>query len=271
MAVRTRSGLITPTAAGLRRRDGQCQQDTLSRARLHLRQPDRGADAGRLGDVADARVGPRGQRALPATVGRLQPRPADALDQTAAEHPAPESRHEDNPTLYDEHGQITERGRRTLAVLDSLTGVRYQRLRLGKWVAAEAWSTRPSTARVHLVDRFPIPAEWWRMRAIDFGYNNPFVCLADRGGPRRAAVRVPRDLCMTGRTVEAHAAQIKALSEGERIRFTVADHDAEDRATLAAKGIPTLPATKAISPGIQAIQDRLKRGGWQAAPVPTAR
>lgn len=48
-----------------------------------------------------------------------------------------DTRHEDNPTLFDERGNITERGRRTLAVLDGLTGIEYQRLRLGLWVAAE--------------------------------------------------------------------------------------------------------------------------------------
>jgi hypothetical protein len=47
------------------------------------------------------------------------------------------SRHEDNPSLYDDHAALTDQGRATMAVLDSLTGVRYQRLRLGLWVSAE--------------------------------------------------------------------------------------------------------------------------------------
>jgi hypothetical protein len=41
----------------------------------------------------------------------------------------------------------------------------------------------------------------------------------------------------------------------------VADHDAEDRATLEAHGIYSTPANKAVSPGIQAVQERLKRAG----------
>lgn len=43
------------------------------------------------------------------------------------------SRHEDNPTL---HTGIdwTAQGRKTLSVLDALTGVRYSRLRMGEWV-----------------------------------------------------------------------------------------------------------------------------------------
>ena len=48
------------------------------------------------------------------------------------------SAHEDNPLLYDEKaGAYTETGKAYLAKLDALTGVRYQRLRQGLWVAAE--------------------------------------------------------------------------------------------------------------------------------------
>jgi hypothetical protein len=42
-----------------------------------------------------------------------------------------ESRHEDNPTLFDEAGRITGRGERSLSILDRLTGARYLRLRKG--------------------------------------------------------------------------------------------------------------------------------------------
>jgi phage terminase large subunit len=42
-----------------------------------------------------------------------------------------ESRHEDNPALFDGN-DWTEQGRRTLAVLDALTGVRKERLRYGR-------------------------------------------------------------------------------------------------------------------------------------------
>lgn len=48
-----------------------------------------------------------------------------------------DSRHEDNPTLYDDEGRLTAQGRVTLAVLDGLTGIQYQRLRQGLWVSAE--------------------------------------------------------------------------------------------------------------------------------------
>lgn len=48
------------------------------------------------------------------------------------------SHHEDNPTLFDPvTGKITEQGKKTMARLDSLTGLRYKRGRLGLWVLAE--------------------------------------------------------------------------------------------------------------------------------------
>lgn len=49
-----------------------------------------------------------------------------------------ESRHADNPMLYDQAtGAITAEGVRTLAQLDRLTGYRKSRLKDGKWVQAE--------------------------------------------------------------------------------------------------------------------------------------
>ena len=50
-------------------------------------------------------------------------------------------------------------------------------------------------------------------------------------------------------------------THGERIEATVTDHDAEDRATLERHGIPTRPAVKAVSVGIQAVSNRLKLAG----------
>ena len=41
----------------------------------------------------------------------------------------------------------------------------------------------------------------------------------------------------------------------------MADWDAEDRATLEAAGISTIPATKDVKPGIEAVQLRLRKQG----------
>lgn len=169
------------------------------------------------------------------------------------------SRHEDNPTLWDGTAW-TPQGQRTLAVLDSLTGVRKERLRHGRWVAAEGVVYEEFDRGVHVVEPFTIPAGWRRIRSIDFGYTNPFVCLWLALDPDGRAY-LYRELYRAGRLVEDHAREILRLSEGERVEATVADHDAEDRATLHRHGIVTAPATKAVTLGIQAVQARLRPAG----------
>lgn len=172
-----------------------------------------------------------------------------------------EQRHESNPTLYNQQtGELTEQGIKTMDVLDSLTGLRYQRGRLGKWVSAEGQVYDDFDPSVHVIPRFDIPAEWTRYRAVDFGYTNPFVCqwwAVDHDG--RAYLY--REIYMTHRTVKVHAEQINRLSAGETFAATITDHDAEDRATLTESGIKTVGAKKEISVGVQAVQERLKLQG----------
>lgn len=170
--------------------------------------------------------------------------------------------HEDNPAYWDaEKGDWTPRGRDyVLGKLSRLSGVYKARYKDGKWVIAEGAVYDEWNDAIHLVDRFPIPADWRRFRVVDFGYNNPFVCqwwAMDHDDH----LYMYREIYMSRRTVKVHAEQINRLSQGERIEFSVADHDAEDRATLEENGIPTIPARKAISVGIQAVQERLKVRG----------
>lgn len=176
-----------------------------------------------------------------------------------------EQLHRHNPRLYDqETGEITEAGKTAMSILDGLTGLRYKRGRLGLWVSAEGQVYDNFDPDVHIIPPFEIPKEWTRFRSIDFGYTNPFVCqwwAQDHDG----RLYLYREIYMTQRTVRAHAEQIKALSVGESIIITIADHDAEDRATLLENGIGTVAALKDISPGIQAVQERLKVQGDKKA------
>jgi PBSX family phage terminase large subunit len=170
------------------------------------------------------------------------------------------SRHTDNPVLFDEKGEKTEQGAKYLAVLARLTGVRLLRLLNGKWVAADGGVYEEYNADIHLIDSFPIPPTWRRIRAIDFGYTNPFVCQwwAIDGDGR---MYLYRELYKTKTLVEDHAKRILALSAGEQYEATVSDHDAEDRATLDRHGIDTMPAFKGVESGIQAVGERLRIAG----------
>lgn len=141
--------------------------------------------------------------------------------------------------------------------LAKLTGPLGLRLREGKWVQAEGAVYEDFSDSVHVIKPFAIPPNWRRIRCIDFGYSNPFVCqwwAMDNEG----RMYLYREIYHTKRTVNVHAGQINALSEGEQIERTIADHDAEDRATLTEHGIYTVAATKDISRGIQAVSERLK-------------
>lgn len=170
-----------------------------------------------------------------------------------------ESRHVDNPTLYDESGEITAQGRRSLAILDDLTGVRRLRLRDGKWAQAEGAVYESFDAAIHVIDAMPDGWRAWRkIRSIDFGYTNPFVCQwwAIDGDDR---MYLYRELYRTKILVDQGIAQqIVEKSEGEKYEITVADHDGQYRLRLNQCGIATKPAYKLIEPGIQAVAGRLK-------------
>jgi len=172
------------------------------------------------------------------------------------------SQHRDNPTIYDAEGNLTDGGKRRLEVLDNLTGLRRARLRDGKWVQAEGAIYADYDAALHVINRFPIPDDWNRYWGVDFGYTNPFVWQAwaeDADG----RLYLYKEIYRTQRLVEDHCADILAATVGEpRPRAIIADHDAEDRATLERHlKMSVTPAHKSISDGIQAVQSRLKVAG----------
>ncbi len=170
------------------------------------------------------------------------------------------SYHRDNPVLYDAASNLTPFGAIYMAKLDRLSGARRERLRDGRWTQAEGVVYEDFDYGRHVIDSFPIPAAWSRYRAVDFGYTNPFVCqwwAVDDDG--RAYLY--REIYRTHRLVEDHAAQIKQLSQGEKIVWTIADTEAEGCATLTRHGVPVIAAQKAISTGIQAVQTRLRVAG----------
>jgi phage terminase large subunit len=147
--------------------------------------------------------------------------------------------------------------RETLA---RLTGVLGERLRDGLWKQASGAVYESFDDRIHVLDHFQIPDDWQRFRTIDFGYTNPFVCqwwALDNDG----RLWLYREIYMSQRTVRQHAIKINELSKGERIVTSIADHDAEDRATLRENGIGTRAATKDVSRGIQKVEERLQVAG----------
>lgn len=170
-----------------------------------------------------------------------------------------ESRHEDNPTLWT-GSDWTERGRAYIAKLDALSGARYLRLRKGIWAAAEGMVYDDYDAAIHLIDRFEIPRDWPRVWVVDFGFTNPF-CWQQWARDRDGRLYREREIYRTQRLVEDHARDIVKVTEKDPKPIAIiCDHDAEDRATLERHlGMLTGGAYKIITPGIQAVQRRLKK------------
>lgn len=158
-----------------------------------------------------------------------------------------ESRHEDNPRLFQEceadhdeaiayygsstgYVRVTDRGRAYIEILDALTGVRYKRLRLGLWVSAEGIVYEEFDPAYHVLpwqhdddgNRLPLPHDWERYWVIDFGYVHAFVLKCYAIGPD-GEIYMYREIHYTHRTVEEHATQIMSLVTKE-VETTWYDH-----------------------------------------------
>ena len=160
------------------------------------------------------------------------------------------SRLEDNPVFHDGH-DWTEQGRKYLRRLDHYTGAMRQRNRYGLWVGVDGLIYDQWDEAVHVADAMPENTNyWWRIRAIDFGYNNPSVCQwwalepDGKGGVKTAWLE--RELVRVQTDTIALAELIKRHTPDERLVYTtVADiEDANARAILNRYGVPTVGCEK---------------------------
>lgn len=165
-------------------------------------------------------------------------------------------------------------------------GMYYERYVMGKWVGAEGIIFDEFNPDTHIRDKDELPeaGQWeivnreeyethtgtheglwyeppgdWRVyRSIDFGYNNPFVCQWWARSPDDELVLF-REIYQTETRVDQHADRINDLTNDDwTLEQTFCDHDAEDAETLRHNGIAAANATKAVSPGIQAVKRRLE-------------
>ena len=119
--------------------------------------------------------------------------------------------HYENPAYYDYRRRVwKQEGNRYLARLRTSTGIRRTRFLEGKWVAPEGIVYPDWEPATHLIDRHPIPPEWPRYLAIDFGFTNPFVCLFVAEDPDGRLI-IYREIYRTKTLVEDHARAIKGF------------------------------------------------------------
>jgi phage terminase large subunit len=172
-----------------------------------------------------------------------------------------ESRHEDNPTVTSEY----------LSRLDALTGVRYLRLRLGLWAAAEGMVYEAWDRAKHVVDMDTLKA-WGIFKddgtlnhdtvknvyaTVDWGYTNPGVIQAYAiDGDGRAYLI--HEVYMTGRLIDWWVSKARALRE--RYQITNFFCDPAEPAYIKQfqqAGLQASSARNDIAPGIQSMQQRL--------------
>lgn len=131
--------------------------------------------------------------------------------------------------------------------------------RHGEFVSLEGRVYSMFARHLHVVRSFPIPSDWPRFRAIDFGTANPFACLWAALDQEDNVLHVYREHYQRNWTDRQHAERIILLSHGESILWTVADSAAAgSRLSFATEhGIPTLASQKDIRDGINAVSQRL--------------
>lgn len=176
--------------------------------------------------------------------------------------------HEHNPALFDAEGRITDQGKRTLEILDALTGVRHKRLRLGQWATAEGAVYDSFDASIHVRARPFGEFKSWGL-ALDEGYTNPAVILLigtdndgrwhvarefyERGRLQSAVVEAAKELCTFVAEESGTALRVSTVAVDAAAAGLIAD--------LANSGVPAQAAKGRVLDGIGVIQNRLKVAG----------
>lgn len=139
------------------------------------------------------------------------------------------SKHVDNPTLYDEDGNLTAQGVKTMTKLNALTGVRRSRLRDGKWVGAEGLFFEEWDDELHICEPFKIPGDWPVWGAFDYGFSHPtaFGFLTESNDGK---IFLVGEHVRQGWLPPAHCKAIRRLAERcgismHRVKRIVAGHD----------------------------------------------
>ncbi len=158
-------------------------------------------------------------------------------------------------------GEWTAKGENYVlgTLAEDMTGITRKRLYEGLWVAAEGQVYTEWNPDIHVVPRRVLPRQWLRYWVFDFGYVDPFVWQEWVEDPNTGQLILYKELYHSHLTVAEAAKIIRQESFGVIPYALLSDHDAEDRATLEKElGYLTVPAFKSISPGIQAVQRRMK-------------
>jgi len=170
------------------------------------------------------------------------------------------SKHNENPALYDQQtGKITEQGKRTIAILEALTGTRRKRLYEGKPAQAEGVIFEDWDESIHLIYKDKVPEGIQRYVAgQDWGYTHP-GCLGVWGVDGDGRMYLVAQVYHTKRTIDWWVERAKELDKefGLEVIACGPDQPAYIEEYRKAK-LNARPADNAVLPGINAVQQRLK-------------
>ncbi len=166
------------------------------------------------------------------------------------------SRHTDNPTITDDY----------LDTLKSLTGARYQRLYLGKWVGQEGLVFEDWNPDIHIIDEAPQRMSRY-FASKDWGWTNPGVSIIF-GEDGDGRLYVLHQVYMTQRTI--HWWQLKDKQLDNKWRITRSGRgawvcDPSQPAHIASyrkeQQMRAVEANNDIEYGLTRIQERLTVAG----------
>jgi hypothetical protein len=136
--------------------------------------------------------------------------------------------HKDNPTLWDGN-DWTERGKRTIEILNRLTGIRRKRLLEGIWCGSEGLVYEGFHDGL-VIDSFPLSDDWKRYIAIDWGFRDPMVIQWWANKGEKSIMY--REIYKTGLSIETAAITARKLTGNEKVEWGVCDHDPQNLMTF---------------------------------------
>jgi len=134
------------------------------------------------------------------------------IDQQLPNHTFVQSLKGDNPYLPEDYDSLFE----------NMPDGWKERYLGGDWKKMSGALWECYSEKDHVIDGFPVPADWGRVRVIDHGQHDPTCCLWIAES-FEGKFFVYREYYVKGEVASVHARNILSLSEGENIRRTLCD------------------------------------------------
>jgi phage terminase large subunit len=141
------------------------------------------------------------------------------------------SSHKDNPQYWDDIAhEWTPEGVRYMAILDSLSGARRERLYKGLWVSEEGLVYEEFEPRYHVINRRDLPTIEYYFSSVDWGFRNAGV-MQIWGVDARQAMYLVHETYRTQQTVDFWADEaVRLYLEFRPVAFVCDPASPEKRA-----------------------------------------